>query len=196
MQPAPSYAHRGYLLRSELAVLPTVQMIYVLPRQDFVAGWLVEPTCQRSMSPFSFLLNKLRLENGLRQADLAERMGYEQTYLSALEVGAKGPPTRQFVERLIYVLDLDKSMATQLFEAWDDSQRQIEIPPYASRDTYLTLNLLRRKIDQLHPAQLEVIRLALQLPDELKKVTPQPELRRIRRRRPGVDEGEGSGKTN
>ena len=45
------------------------------------------------MSPFSQLLAETRRRHGLRQIDLAELLGYEQTYLSALEVGAKGPPT-------------------------------------------------------------------------------------------------------
>lgn len=141
------------------------------------------------MSPFGFLLNELRLESGLRQAELAERMGYEQTYLSALEVGAKGPPTKQFVERLIYVLGLDDVMAARVFEAWEDSHRHFEIPADASRATYTTLNQLRRKIGQLHPAQLELIRMAVHMPDEL-KTRPQPELRRIRRRSPGAKTNE------
>ena len=37
------------------------------------------------MSPFSRLLAETRRRNGLRQIDLAELLGYEQTYLSALE---------------------------------------------------------------------------------------------------------------
>lgn len=133
------------------------------------------------MSPFGFLLYELRLENGLRQLELAERMGYEQTYVSALEVGAKGPPTREFVERLIYVLNLSDELAARVMEAWEASHRHIEIPADASRAMYETLNQLRRNIGHLHPAQLELIRLAVQIPDEL-KVRPQPELRRIKRR--------------
>lgn len=133
------------------------------------------------MSPFALLLNELRLENGLRQAELAERMGYEQTYLSAIEVGAKGPPSREFVERLIYVLNLEGGTSEQVMDAWEASHRHIEIPADASRAVYETLNEIRRSIRRLHPAQLELIRFALRMPEDLKS-EPQPELRRIKRR--------------
>lgn len=50
------------------------------------------------MSPFSHFLHELRLRHQIRQAELAELLGYEQSYISALEIGAKGPPTEEFVE--------------------------------------------------------------------------------------------------
>jgi transcriptional regulator with XRE-family HTH domain len=46
------------------------------------------------------------MRHGIRQAELAEALGYEQSYISALEVGLKGPPTEVFVERLIQVLQI------------------------------------------------------------------------------------------
>jgi predicted transcriptional regulator len=45
------------------------------------------------MSPFSHFLHELRLQHQIRQSELAELLGYEQSYISALEVGIKGPPT-------------------------------------------------------------------------------------------------------
>lgn len=50
------------------------------------------------MSPFGQLLHELRQKSGLRQVELAERMGYEQSYLSALELGVKGPPPTEFID--------------------------------------------------------------------------------------------------
>ncbi|PYE26357.1 helix-turn-helix protein [Paraburkholderia silvatlantica] len=58
------------------------------------------------MSPFSILLHEFRLRCNLRQSDLAERLGYEQSYLSSLEVGRKGRPTREFVLKLVEALNL------------------------------------------------------------------------------------------
>ena len=46
------------------------------------------------------------MRHGIRQTELAELIGYEQTYISALEVGKKGPSTPEFVERLISALML------------------------------------------------------------------------------------------
>ncbi|WP_459720287.1 helix-turn-helix domain-containing protein [Paraburkholderia sp. 2C] len=50
------------------------------------------------MSPFSILLHEFRPRSNLRQSDPAEKFGYEQSYLSSLEVGRKGRPTRRFAE--------------------------------------------------------------------------------------------------
>lgn len=41
------------------------------------------------MSPFSHFLHELRMRYDIRQVELAETMGYEQSYISALEVGIK-----------------------------------------------------------------------------------------------------------
>ena len=51
------------------------------------------------MSPFSHFLHELRLQHQIRQSELAELLGYEQSYISALEVGIKGPPTDEFVRK-------------------------------------------------------------------------------------------------
>ncbi|WP_408733133.1 helix-turn-helix domain-containing protein [Burkholderia cenocepacia] len=43
--------------------------------------------------------------------DLAEAMGFEQSYVSALELGIKGPPSRDFVDRLArYLLHIVRSL--------------------------------------------------------------------------------------
>lgn len=58
------------------------------------------------MNPFACLLHTIRMQRGIRQTELSDLIGYEQTYISALEIGKKGPPTPEFVERLITALDL------------------------------------------------------------------------------------------
>ena len=57
----------------------------------------------KSMSPFSRYLVDLRRRLGVRQGELADLLGYDQSYLSALEIGQKGPPTPEFVDRLARV---------------------------------------------------------------------------------------------
>ncbi|UGA40203.1 helix-turn-helix domain-containing protein [Chromobacterium haemolyticum] len=58
------------------------------------------------MSPFAHMLHELRMRYGIRQGDLAELIGYEQSYVSSLEVGIKGPPQPEFITKLIKALDL------------------------------------------------------------------------------------------
>lgn len=53
------------------------------------------------MSPFADFLHELRMRHGIRQTELAQILGYEQGYLSALELDKKGPPTQEFIQKLI-----------------------------------------------------------------------------------------------
>lgn len=67
----------------------------------------------------------MRLE--IRQAELAELVGYEQSYISALVVGLKGPPTPEFIARLIRALSLSPSEQQDLHTAVEASQRKLII---------------------------------------------------------------------
>jgi transcriptional regulator with XRE-family HTH domain len=118
------------------------------------------------MSPFSILLHEFRLRSNLRQSDLADKLGYEQSYLSSLEVGRKGRPTREFVFRLVEALSLCDHDAEELFQAWENSCRTIEIPADAPRALYEALNELRRAMDHLRPAQIEIVRQAARMTGE------------------------------
>lgn len=112
-------------------------------------------------------------------------LGYEQTYISALEVGTKGPPPDEFVERVVRVFELDESSETRLREAHQASQRRVVIPADAPENVYLLVNELRQQIDQLHPAQIELMRVALKFPQAI-SVAP-VRVERIRRRAPAKE---------
>lgn len=133
------------------------------------------------MSPLSSVLHELRNTLGLRQSKLAERIGYEQSYISALEIGAKGPPPPEFVTRLIVALHLDELWQSRLWESLELSQRKIVLPSEASESLYRMCNALRQQIDSLHPAQIELMRMALELPRSLATDRRPPALR-LRRR--------------
>lgn len=134
------------------------------------------------MSPFSHFLHELRLRHQIRQSELAELLGYEQSYISALEVGIKGPPTQEFVQRLITTLDLPLSAQLELKEAVAASDRKLSIPADSPQTHYRMLKELREQFDNLHPLQVRLIQEALAMRGSL--VDPQPEpIRRIKRRR-------------
>lgn len=116
------------------------------------------------MSPFSERLKTHRINCGLRQKELAELLGYEQSYVSALELGLKGPPTDEFVKQLITVLKLSLEDQQTLNEAIAASQRKINIPSEAPTEIYWLFHKLRQQMDQLHPVQIELIETALSLP--------------------------------
>lgn len=134
------------------------------------------------MSPFSHFLHELRLRHQIRQSELAELLGYEQSYISALEVGIKGPPTEEFVQKLITMLTLPPDEQLELREAVAASGRKLSIPADSPSSHYRMLKELRDQFDNLHPLQVRLIQEALAMRGSL--VDPQPEpVRRIKRRR-------------
>lgn len=139
------------------------------------------------MSPFSYLLHDLRMRSGIRQHELAELVGYEQSYLSALERGTKGPPTPEFIQKLVSALALDEQDMHQVWDAVDASQRKVEIPKDAPPSVFLMCQELRKQIDRLHPLQVEIMLTALKLSSSLKEVAPAG-IRRPRRRKSNEQE--------
>lgn len=141
------------------------------------------------MSPFANLLKTLRVGRGLRQFELAELVGYEQSYVSALELDIKGPPNGEFVAHLIEALQLSPIEQETLNEAVAASQRKINLPHETPSEVYWLFHKLRRQIDRLHPVQIQLIETALDLPAELRQpIHESPS--RIRRRSSGTVKAE------
>lgn len=134
------------------------------------------------MSPFASLLNEMRKQRGLRQFELAELLGYEKSYISSLEIGTKGPPTQEFIEKLISTLQLDAEEQTFLYAAFNASQRKFVLEPDSPAETYWLISELRERIDALHPVQIKMIRDLLRMPDLLQKKPFEP-TRRLKRDR-------------
>lgn len=141
------------------------------------------------MSPFSIVFRDMRISQGLRQAELAERLGYEQSYISALEIGIKGPPPQDFVARLINTFNLDGAWQAKLWESLEVSQRKIMLSAEAPENVYRLCNELRQQLDQLHPEQINLMRIALRLPQTMSADIQEP-AKRIRRRRAGSKRSE------
>lgn len=61
------------------------------------------------MSPFALLIRTFREARNLRQNEAAELLGYEKSYLCALETNNKGTPQAEFIKLLIkrYALNND-----------------------------------------------------------------------------------------
>jgi transcriptional regulator with XRE-family HTH domain len=137
---------------------------------------------RQKMSPFAQFLIELRSRNGLRQAELAEAIGYDQSYVSALEIGIKGPPTEEFVDRLTQAFSLPEIERTRLHDAVESSQRKLVIDPDAPPEVFLLLNELRRGVNQLLPVQIRMIREALNLPGTVREERLIP-IRRLKRRK-------------
>lgn len=138
------------------------------------------------MSPFAHFLHALRMTRKIRQSDLAEMTGYEQSYISAVEVGLKSPPTPEFVEKLIAVLDLTPSQAQVAREEAAASQRKLVLDSDCPQDVYRLLKALRERVDRLHPKQVSMICSILEMSDVLPARPPELQ-RRMRRRKTSVE---------
>ncbi|MDR3483187.1 MAG: helix-turn-helix transcriptional regulator [Burkholderiaceae bacterium] len=134
------------------------------------------------MSPFSHFLHDLRLRHQIRQSELAELLGYEQSYISALEVGIKGPPTEEFVNKLVAALALPLDERKELREIVAASDRKLALPTDSPQSMYWMLKGLRDQLGNLHPLQVKLIQDALAMRGSLVDPLPEP-VRRIKRRR-------------
>lgn len=116
-------------------------------------------------SPFSVFFHDLRLQSGLRQQELAERIGYEQAYVSAVELGKKNP-SEEFLRRLVNSLALSEQDQDALWQSVKESQRKYVLPVEVSTDTYRLCFELWSQIDRLRPAQIRLIREVLRIYDQ------------------------------
>lgn len=135
-----------------------------------------------SVSPFATLLRSLRTQKGVRQVDLAEKLGYEQTYISALEVDKKGPPPPEFIERFVSAYHLSEQDRRDLLEAADASERKLVIREDVPAEVYLLLRDLREKRPHLCSKKAQVLRDILGM-EPTARTPVENSQRRIRRRR-------------
>lgn len=132
-------------------------------------------------SPIALFLKDFRLRAGQTQRDFAHALGYEQAYVSGIELGQKGP-SKEFLERLKQDFRLSAHQVNELEEALGNSQRYFTLPAQASTDTYLFCNELWKKIETLHPAVLSSMRQLLAVEEQMIK-RPRPPARLVRRKR-------------
>lgn len=119
------------------------------------------------MSPFSTYFHDLRRRYRVSQKELAKIMEYEQGYISGLEVGRKGPPNEEFIEKLIKTLNLSKSEQEFLLQSVEESQRRYVLPSDAPIDLYRLMYKLWNDLDDLHPAQIRAMHEILSLKDRM-----------------------------
>jgi predicted transcriptional regulator len=135
------------------------------------------------MSPFAHLLHDLRMRFGIRQSELATLIGYDQTYISALEVGTKGPPPQEFVQRLMEALPLSETDQHELREAVSASHPKLVIDRDSPQEVFWMVAKLRERLLGLHPAQIRIITDIMEFPDALAKHSRPAVVERLKRRK-------------
>lgn len=115
------------------------------------------------MTPFSKFLLDIRQQRGLRQNQMANLLGFEQSYLSALECGHKAPPKKEKLDHLIQKLALIDVDASELRMAAKASAKTIKIPNKVKIQTQEMCHLLEEALPKISDKQVQIIRLALEL---------------------------------
>ena len=116
------------------------------------------------MSPFSKFLRGLRDSRRLKQNEFADLLGFEQSYLSSLERGAKGAPRRAFVDRLILKMKLSDAEIRELERAFSQSDRRFTLATNAPPEEYQLWSKLKNLSGKLDPVQIQLIMAVLEMP--------------------------------
>ena len=133
------------------------------------------------MSPFADALRQLRFARGMRQQELADRVGCERSYVSAIENDIKQAPAAAFVDRVCSVLELGEVESTVLHQARQRSRRRYSLPAEAPKEAYEFASEFFSRMERLSALQLQGLMTILQLGD-VSRALDQPAEGRIRRR--------------
>lgn len=115
------------------------------------------------MSPFSVYLSELRIRHGLRQTKLAALLGYEQGYISALELGTKSPSNVEFLSRLIQTFKMTSHEQAELALAVRQSQLRYTLPRDVPPEAFRFCSKLWEKIDRIPQPQWQAMLAILSL---------------------------------
>lgn len=114
------------------------------------------------MSPFSVWFSAIRKRHRKSQTKLARELGYEQAYVSGIELGRK-KPSRDFLERLVVALQISEAEQAEMHLALKKSRRRYVLSSTATLATYEIYYAFCEQLDHLYPAQIEIIRQTLSL---------------------------------
>jgi transcriptional regulator with XRE-family HTH domain len=121
------------------------------------------------MTPFGNALSEFRRSRKLQQRELAEQTDVIPSYISALESGAKGPPSEQVLQKIYTALNLSCEEIQKLEATIAPSKRNLKLPVSASLEEYNFFWKLRQRIGSLSNEELAIMTNALSLGDAAKK---------------------------
>lgn len=115
------------------------------------------------MTPLGTYLLNLRRSRGIRQKELAQLLGVDASYLSALESGRKGPPAPALLERLREKLALSEDEQRELQTTARHSQKRYLVPTQANPCEHELVWAVMNSLGRLRPAQITAIAQILKL---------------------------------
>lgn len=115
------------------------------------------------MNPFSELIRSLRVQRGLRQADLAALVGCHRKTITAVENGEGVGARVDLIGRLGMALGLREEEQFELAHAAERSQRTYTIPDEAPTKAYELVWELFGQLDQMSEREIDALRVVLSI---------------------------------
>jgi transcriptional regulator with XRE-family HTH domain len=115
------------------------------------------------MTPFGNALSQLRRSRKLQQRELAERIGVQPCYVSALEGGKKGPPSKAVLHNIFESLELTPEEIQSMERTIGPSERVFRVPDRVSLEECAFLWELRQRLGSLSGEELAIMTNALRL---------------------------------
>lgn len=117
------------------------------------------------MSPFAEYLQSFRRTNKLSQRELGHFVGYEQGYISAMEIDKK-EPTADFLDAFCNKYNLTLLESDKLRFLASVSKRRLIIPKDAPTEAYSIIHRLMENIVDIHPSILRIFNEVITLVEE------------------------------
>lgn len=115
------------------------------------------------MNPASKLIKRFRLDRALSQKEAAVLLGYEQSFLCAIESSCKDIPKKHFIDQLIKKYNLSHEEQRLLNQAIVRSNRKLVIPPKSPESVYDLIYRMNEQIEHLSDRQIKLIDIALEI---------------------------------
>lgn len=123
------------------------------------------------MTPFGEYLEQLRRNRSLQQKQMADIMGINPCYVSALEKGRRRVPSKQVISRVIERLKLTEDEQAALWHSVEISEPQFKLPSSMSKAEFEFVHKLRSSLGNLSHSQLVIMGEALDLGNQMRSMS-------------------------
>lgn len=115
------------------------------------------------MTPFGEYLEHIRRSRCLQQTQMADIMGINQTYVSAIEKGRRRTLPKQVLMRVVEHLQLTQDEQTALWYALEISEPVFRLPNSMSKAEFEFVHKLRKSLGNLNRSQLVIMSEVLEM---------------------------------
>ncbi|MGV2873102.1 helix-turn-helix domain-containing protein [Colwellia sp. E150_009] len=118
------------------------------------------------MSPFGICLEQLRRNRNLQQKDLAELVGINPCYVSVIERGRKGPPSKDVLDKIVKSLNLNQLEKEEFWYNVELSELSFKVPDNVSRSEFELVYKLKKCLGKLSDEQVLIMLTTMKIGNE------------------------------